>query len=70
MSWTHTRSKIAHAKKKNPSADVTELVRQMRAEKLEDYITRAVDAAPPLTAEQRQRLAGILAGGGPNGAAP
>jgi acyl-CoA reductase-like NAD-dependent aldehyde dehydrogenase len=63
VSWTHTRSKIAHTKRRDPSADVTELVRQMRAEKLEDYIKRTVDQAPPLTAEQRARLAGILAGG-------
>ena len=64
MSWTHTRSKIAHIKKHDPSADVTDLRRQLRAERLEDYIKRTVDEAPPLTAEQRLRLAGILAGGG------
>ena len=60
MSWTHTRSQIALTKKADPSADVTELRRQLRAEKLEDYIRRTVDAAPPLTVEQRTRLAGIL----------
>jgi hypothetical protein len=50
MSWTQTRSKIAHAKKADPTADVTELRRQLKAERLEDYIARTVDAAPPLTA--------------------
>lgn len=60
MSWTHTRSKIAHAKKQDPSADVTDLRRQLRAERLEDYIIRTVDAAPPLTVEQRDRLALLL----------
>lgn len=68
MSWTHTRSKIAHTKRRDPSADVTELVRQMRAEKLEDYIKRTVEAAPPLTPEQRDRLALVLTGGGPSAA--
>lgn len=63
MSWTHTRSRIAHVKKADPSADVTELKRQLKAERLEDYIKRAVDAAPPLTLEQRDRLAALLRGG-------
>jgi hypothetical protein len=30
------------------------------AARLEDYIKRTVDAAPPLTAEQRDRLAALL----------
>lgn len=64
MSWTDTRSKIGVAKKKNPDADVTELRRQLKAERLEDYIKRAVDEAPPLTDEQRAHLAAILRGGG------
>jgi hypothetical protein len=38
--------------------------RDYYATALEDYIKRTVDAAPPLTPEQRARLAGILAGGG------
>lgn len=63
MSWTHTRSKIAHTKKLDPSADVTDLRRQLRAERLEDYILRTVDAAPPLTDEQRNRLARLLRSG-------
>lgn len=64
MSWTHTRSRIAHTKKANPDADVTDLRRQLKAERLEDYIQRTVDAAPPLTDEQRHRLAALLSGGG------
>jgi hypothetical protein len=31
-----------------------------RAEQLEDHIRRIVEAAPPLTAEQRDRLALLL----------
>ena len=64
MSWTHTRSKIAHAKKNDPGANVLELRRQLKAERLEDHIARIVDAAPPLTADQRDRLALLLRGGG------
>ena len=63
MSWTQTRSQIATAKRRDPDADVTELRRQLRAERLEEYIRRTVDAAPPLTAEQRDRLAALLRGG-------
>jgi hypothetical protein len=33
-----------------------------RAEQLEDHILRIVEAAPPLTAEQRDRLALLLRG--------
>lgn len=60
MSWTHTRSQIAHTKKADPAADVTELRRQMKAERLEEHIRRIVDEAPPLTEEQRVRLASVL----------
>jgi hypothetical protein len=63
MSWTKTRSTIAHTLRRDPSADVTDLRRQLKAEHLEDYIARVVDAAPPLTAEQRDRLAVLLRGG-------
>lgn len=64
MSWTQTRSQIAHAKRRDPQADTTELQRQLKAERLEDHIKRIVDAAPPLTTEQRHRLAMLLRGGG------
>lgn len=36
---------------------------------LEDYIKRTVDAAPPLTEEQRARIAALLTTGGQNAAA-
>ena len=62
-SWTKTRSQIAHAKRRDPDADVTELRRQLKADRLADYINRVVDAAPPLTVEQRDRLALLLRGG-------
>lgn len=37
--------------------------RDLRAAKLADHIRKLVDQAPPLTAEQRLRLAGLLVGG-------
>lgn len=60
MGWTHTRSAIAIALRQDPDADVTELRRKLRAERLEEHIRRVVDEAPPLTAEQRDRLATLL----------
>lgn len=58
--WTHTRSQIAHIKKRDPDADVTELRRQLKAERLEDHIRQQVDSWPTLTPEQRDRLALLL----------
>jgi hypothetical protein len=40
-----------------------DLQRDLRAAELEEHIRQLVDAAPPLTSEQRQRLAGLLTGG-------
>lgn len=64
MGWTHTRAKIAHQLKVDPNADVTDLRRQLRAERLEEHIAAKVNEAPPLTAEQRDRLATLLRSGG------
>ena len=61
MSWTKTRSEIAHAKRKNPNADTTELRRKMREERAAEYIKDLVDGAPPLSDDQRARLAELLA---------
>ncbi len=63
MSWTHTRSQIAVAKKKNPHADVTDLQRQLKAERLAAYVAKVVAEAPPLTPAQRDRIAVLLRGG-------
>jgi hypothetical protein len=40
--------------------DVAAARRDLRAARAEEYIRKIVDAAPPLTAEQRARLAAIL----------
>jgi hypothetical protein len=39
-----------------------ELRRELRAARAEDYIKKLVDEAPPLTSEQRDRLAVLLRG--------
>ena len=52
----------AAAKRWN-TADADDLARDLAAVKLEDYIRRTVDAAPPLTDAQRDRLATLLRGG-------
>ncbi|GAA3681877.1 hypothetical protein GCM10023081_19960 [Arthrobacter ginkgonis] len=59
-SWTKTRSQIAHAKRRDPNADVTELRRKMKAERLEAYVAQAVAEAPPLTPDQLDRIAVLL----------
>ncbi|MEV0152186.1 hypothetical protein AB0H57_00375 [Micromonospora sp. NPDC050686] len=43
--------------------------RELREEALSRHITRLVDAAPPLTEEQRARLSALINGGGQASAA-
>ena len=69
-SWTHERARVASLTRSRQSDD-PELVaarQNLRAERLADYITRTVDAAPPLTREQRDRLALLLRAGDPDAA--
>jgi len=62
------RAEIARAERRRrlhpdePDQTVA-LRRQYAAAKLADYITKTVDAAPPLTPAQRDRLALLLSGG-------
>ena len=44
-------------------ARIDDARRNLAVAKLEDYIKRTVDAAPPLTVEQRDRLALLLTSG-------
>ena len=50
--WRKTRSQIAVAVRQHPDADVTELRRQLKAERLAEHIKQVVDSAPPLNSEQ------------------
>lgn len=64
MSWTHERGRVAaltrHRDPEDPA--IGEARRDLRAARAEDYIRRVVDEAPPLTEDQRRRLAAILQG--------
>lgn len=62
-SWTHIRSRLATTRRLHPDADITDLQRDLKAARLADHIRKTVDAAPELTADQRERLAGLLRGG-------
>lgn len=65
MSFTHERARVASLTRSR-TADDPELLdarRNMRTERLADYIKRVVDAAPPLSPAQRDRLALLLRGG-------
>lgn len=60
----HHRARIAALSRSRASDDpeLLEARRDLRAERLAAYITRTVDEAPPLTAEQRARLTALLGG--------
>ena len=51
-----------HRKKDRDPERIDHLRRQLREEQLAEHIRRVVDQAPPLTAEQKTRLAALLTG--------
>ncbi len=71
MSVTRARSRVAleaKAAKNNPEpsshARLSDARRDLAEAKLAAYIQRVVDQAPPLSPEQRDRLAVLLRSGG------
>jgi hypothetical protein len=56
------RGRLANAHRRGDEATILEIRRDLAAAKLEQYIERVVSEAPPLTDEQRDRLAGLLNG--------
>jgi hypothetical protein len=64
MSARSIQARLAAETRYRPDEDHSDLRRQLKAEQLADYIRRTVDAAPPLTPEQRNKLALLLQGGG------
>ncbi|MFN8081261.1 MAG: hypothetical protein U0Q19_17020 [Kineosporiaceae bacterium] len=61
MSFTKARSAYANGVRSNlPQEELGELRTAMAAERLAEHIERVVAQAPPLTAEQRDRLALLL----------
>jgi hypothetical protein len=62
MSWTTERARVAGLSRDRKSDD-PELVaarRDLKAARLEDYVASVVASAPPLTPEQRDRIAALL----------
>jgi hypothetical protein len=61
--WTTHRARVASlTRSRTPDdPDLIAARRNLAAARLEDYVQRVVDAAPPLTPEQRDRIAAILA---------
>lgn len=62
MSWTTERARVASLSRSR-TADDPDLVDariRLKAARVEDYIARVVDGAPPLTPEQRDKLAALL----------
>jgi hypothetical protein len=60
--WEHHRGRVAYnARIYGTDAPETENARRdLRAARLAEYIRRTIDVAPPLTGEQRDRLALLL----------
>lgn len=54
------RARLAAATRHHPEVDTDDMRRDLRTAVAEQYITRLVAAAPPLTDEQRERLAALL----------
>ncbi len=62
MSWTAERARVASLTRSRSADDPALLAarRDLRAARAEEYIRELVAAAPPLTLEQRDRLALLL----------
>lgn len=67
MSWTTERARVASlSRSRTPDdPDLIDARRNLRTERLAEHIARVVDEAPPLTTEQRDRLALLLRGDAP-----
>jgi hypothetical protein len=64
MPWTQDRARVAAlSRSRTPDdPDLVDARRALRAARAEDYIRALVDAAPPLTDEQKRRLSVLLNG--------
>jgi hypothetical protein len=60
VTWTAKRAQLAATTRHHPHADTTDLRRDLRAARAEDYIRKLVSSAPPLTDEQKARLGALL----------
>lgn len=64
MSWTTERARVASLSRSRNANDpeLLQARRNLREAKLAEHIAKAVAEAPPLTDEQRDRLATLLRG--------
>ncbi len=62
MGWTTERARVASLSRSRvpDDPDLVAARRDLRAARAEEYIRQVVDAAPPLTDDQRRQLAAIL----------
>lgn len=60
--WTQERARVASLSRSRPpdDPDLVAARRNLRAAHLAEYVRKAVEQAPPLTAEQRARVAAAL----------
>lgn len=65
-SWTIERARVASLSRSRTSddPDLIEARRNLKAELLADYVARVVATAPPLSPEQRDRIATLIHSGG------
>lgn len=61
--WTTARARLAATRRHHPTADLTAERQALRVARAEEYVRRLIDEAPPLTVEQRERLAVLLRSG-------
>ena len=64
---SHVRARLArqYINGKTPDPEVADaLRREIKETELERHVRKCLTTAPPLTSEQRQRIASILTGGG------
>lgn len=54
------RARLAVNTRHHPERDHADLKRDLAAAKLADYVARVVAEAPPLTDEQKHRIASLL----------
>lgn len=64
MSARSIQGALAAAVRHHPDDDHSDLRRDLAAEQLAEYVRRIVDNAPPLSREQKNRIADLLSKGG------
>ncbi len=62
MTWTAERARVASLSRSRPAddPDLAAARQNLRAARAEDYVRELVESAPPLSLEQRARLAVLL----------